>query len=107
MSTHGAEERITNYMRDILKVVVRGNLDGTFVDLDQLLERLAHTRTKQSIQFTIRTMIKKGLIAKKGRETRRGRSRVILAASQMGYEQANAQFSAKESEEILSLFKDL
>tara|TARA_B110000037_G_C17017643_1_gene463937 strand:- start:356 stop:682 length:327 start_codon:yes stop_codon:yes gene_type:complete len=74
----------------ILRVIVKSNDDGTFCDLDEILERLteyedAGPTTKQSIQFVIRTLIRKGLIKKKGQELRRGRIRVVIAATALGY----------------------
>lgn len=103
--THGAQTRLTPHMRDILKIVVKGNADGSFTDLDQILDRIVMNRTKQSIQFTIRTLVKKGLIAKSGRQTRRGRSRVIIVATEMGYEMAHQHYTPEHAEELGALFK--
>lgn len=103
--SHGAQTRLTPHMRDILKIVVKGNTDGSFCDLDQILGRIIMNRSKQSIQFTIRTLIKKGLIAKKDRQTRRGRSRVIIVATEMGYEMAHQHYSPESAEELNKLFE--
>lgn len=64
---------------EIIQVVMRGNSDGSWVDLDQLIERLSYKPSKQSIQFSIRCLVKRGLIEKKDTEYRRGMSRRILA----------------------------
>lgn len=68
-----------------LRVLVKGNPDGTFCDLDEVLERLPYKTTKQSFQFSIRALEKRGLIEKKPVETRRGQARRILAATIAGY----------------------
>ena len=49
---------------------------GALADMDQLLERLSWTPSKESLQFSIRALIAKGLIEKAGIETRRGRNRI-------------------------------
>ena len=64
---------------------MKGNEDGTFVDLDEVLDRVPYETTKQSIQFSIRALVKKELIEKQEREKRRGRSRVVLGPTELGY----------------------
>ena len=76
---------LTTKQLHILSTVIKGNPDGSFIDLDQLLERLPYETTKQSIQFSIRALIAKKLLMKHPREKRRGRSRVILSATDLGY----------------------
>jgi hypothetical protein len=60
----------------LLKVIVEGNRDenGNFspCDLDQIMERLPHKPIKASLQFSIRFLIKKGMLYKGGLEYRRG-----------------------------------
>lgn len=68
----------------LLKVISAGNDDGTNVDLDQLIERVEYETTKQSIQFSIRALIKHGLIEKTGTDKRRGRQRVTLGMTELG-----------------------
>lgn len=48
------------------------------IDIDQLLDELPYETSKQSMQFSIRSLIKKGLILKVDCETRRGRSRRVI-----------------------------
>jgi len=96
---------ITPYMREVLRVVIRANADGSFCDLDQIIDRVGYHTTKQSIQFTIRAMIAKGLIIKKGREKRRGRSRVVIAATQLGYQVFNG-VQPEQKNELAKLFAD-
>jgi len=76
---------LTPKQMEILKTVVRANPDGTFVDLDQLCERLSYKPTKEALQFSIRFLIGRGLIDKKDREVRRGAKRRVLAATGQGY----------------------
>ena len=75
---------LTAKQYNVLDTVTRLNSDGSWIDLDQLLERVPHKTTKQALQFTVRSMVDRGLLEKKGRETRRGRSRVLFALSAAG-----------------------
>jgi len=82
---------LTDKQTKILTVLCDGSMedDEVFVDIDQLLERLNHQHgwktTKQSMQFSIRALINRGLMVKNGKEIRRGRRRVILAPTAAGY----------------------
>jgi DNA-binding MarR family transcriptional regulator len=81
--------QLTNKQVQILNVLVKGegvDAQGALIpaDLDQLLERLDYKTTKASIQFSIRALIARGLIAKAGMENRRGRKRVLLAPTETG-----------------------
>lgn len=78
--------QLTAKQLHIMGVIVRGNEDGSFADLDQILKRLPYKTTKASLQFSIRALIAKGLIMKQGRENRRGRSRVVISPTQIGYQ---------------------
>lgn len=82
---------LTTKQIQIMSIVIRMNEDGSFVDLDQLLERLPYETTKQSIQFSVRALVAKELIEKKPREKRRERSRVILAPTELGYQIVRGQ----------------
>lgn len=87
--------RLTSKQIEIMRILKEGNgMDGDKpvpCDLDQLLERLPYTTTKDSIQFSIRALVKKELVEKKGIEVRRGRSRILLALTKSG----KAIFSAE------------
>lgn len=75
----------------ILRILVRANpTDGTFCDLDELLDRLPYKTTKESVQFSIRALEKRGLIEKKPLETRRGQGRRVLAPTIAGYSAVKA-----------------
>lgn len=54
------------------------------VDVDQLLESLPYKTSKQSMQFSIRSLIKKGLILKCECEVRRGRLRRVIKVTSFG-----------------------
>ncbi|EET8285652.1 hypothetical protein FC252_004884 [Escherichia coli] len=55
---------LTNKQKDIIKTPNLGYERGHLLDLDELLEVLPYKTTKQSIQFSIRALIKKGLVEK-------------------------------------------
>jgi DNA-binding MarR family transcriptional regulator len=60
----------------LLTVIVKKNEDGSPVDLDEILERLSYETSKESLQFSLRALVKKGLINKLPMSIkRRGRMR--------------------------------
>lgn len=69
---------VTKYQIEILEAVKKHADAGGRIDLDQLLETLSWTPTKQSLQFSIRALIAKKMIHKVGTEVRRGRKRVCF-----------------------------
>jgi len=69
---------------ELLSVINAGNPDGSVCDLDQVIERINYETTKASIQFSIRALVKHGLIEKKGKEKRRGRLRVLISITATG-----------------------
>ena len=77
--------KLTEKQKKVLMVVVRANPDGTFCDLDQVIERVPYKTTKASIQFIVRNLIGKGLIEKVDTEARRNRRRIILGPTAEGY----------------------
>lgn len=72
----------------IIQAVAQGNrlVDETtgivskisWLDMDQLLEALPYETTKESLQFSLRHLIKRGYLVNGEPETRRGRNRRIL-----------------------------
>ena len=54
---------LTDKQKDIIKTLNLGYERGHLLDLDELLEVLPYKTTKQSIQFSIRALIKKGIRA--------------------------------------------
>lgn len=55
---------LTDKQKIILKTIWLGHERGRFLDLDELLELITYKTTKQSMQFSIRALIKKGLLEK-------------------------------------------
>jgi DNA-binding PadR family transcriptional regulator len=75
---------LTSKQIELLTVISRGNADGSPTDLDEVIERVSWHPTKQSIQFSIRALLKHELIEKGAVEKRRGRNRVIIKATKIG-----------------------
>ena len=71
--------------KEIMSVVMKCNSDGSFLDLDQILDTLAYVTTKASLQFSLRALIGRGLIAKAPREKRRGQQRAVIAPTELAY----------------------
>ena len=55
---------LTSKQKDIIKTLNLGYERGHLLDLDELLEILPYRTTKQSMQFSLRALIKKGLVDK-------------------------------------------
>jgi len=77
---------MTEKQMQIMRVVLRGNEDGSFCDMDELLKRLPYKVSKMALQFSIRALIKNGLLIKQERELRRGRRRVVFSATELGFQ---------------------
>lgn len=71
--------RFTAKQVDILECILKGADNGDFIDTDQLLEKVSYNVSKGSLQFSIRFLVKRGLVEKKPREIRRGRKRAVYA----------------------------
>lgn len=54
------------------------------IDLDEIVDAVRYETSKASLHFSIRALIKHGLIEKRGIEKRRGRQRSVVAATSMG-----------------------
>lgn len=71
---------------EILRVIVKGNPDGTFCDIDQVMERLSYITTKASFQFSLRCMIRKQMIERvEELRYRDGAKRRVLKPTLLGY----------------------
>lgn len=75
---------LTTKQKAILGLIVKANPDGP-IDLDQLIERLPYTTSKDSMHFSIRALVAKGLIEKGGLENRRGRARRLITVTPLGH----------------------
>ena len=78
--------RLTKKQVEIMKVVIAKNPDGSSVDFDQLIERVSYETTKDSMHFSVRALINKGLIFKDEPEKRRDRQRTIITPTVRGFE---------------------
>lgn len=80
--------RLTDNQLKILKVLQDKNPDGSAVDLDQLLDKLAveydWVTTKAALQWSLRKLIKMDLVERMATEVRRQRSRRILMLTELG-----------------------
>jgi DNA-binding MarR family transcriptional regulator len=103
---------LTQKQLELMRVVIEANADGSPTDLDEILERVSYKPTKQSIQFTIRSLIAHGLIEKVGSENRRGRRRVLIRPTDLGRHFAGPRrafslVSSETEEEVLSELEDI
>lgn len=79
------DTRLTIKQIQILKTIYQHwDTHRQEIDVDQLLESLPYQTTKASMQFSIRSLIKKGLILKCECEVRRGRLRRVIKVTQFG-----------------------
>jgi len=69
---------------ELLRVIRAGNGLDDPCDLDEILDRVRYETTKASLQFSIRALIKHGLIEKRDTEKRRGRQRRPIAITELG-----------------------
>ena len=60
------------------------------MDLDQILERLPHRPTKESLQFSLRALLKRGVLTRDKSEVRRGRRHRLIELTSQGI----AEFAA-------------
>ena len=75
---------VTRNQVEILTYVKQGGPDGS-IDFDQLLDLLSWMPTKESAQFTIRSLVRKGYLLKEPELVpRRGRKRVCYRLSREG-----------------------
>lgn len=80
--------RMTTKQVILMTCLADKNPDGSFLDLDQLLDKLRDSyrweTTKPSLQFSIRALVEEEIIEKLPREKRRGRQRAVLALTDLG-----------------------
>ena len=75
--------RITAKQRALMDVIIAG-VDGKPCDIDQMLENLNYKTTKESLQFSLRALVAKGVIERLPNETRRAKSRAVYAPTESG-----------------------
>lgn len=80
--------RLTDNQLKILRILADKNPDGSDVDLDQLLDKLAMeydwVTTKAALQWSLRQLINLELVERMDKEIRRKRARRILRLSPLG-----------------------
>lgn len=86
--------RLTEKQIEIIGLVMRGNDDDDFLDMDELMGRLTYECSKQAVQCSIRILEKHGVVERKGRAKRRGQSRVIIAPTLKAFELMRAHHGA-------------
>lgn len=69
---------------EALRVIANEENGNAPQDLDAILENLTYKVTKQSFQFTLRSLIKRGLVEKVGRKVINGKSRRMLKITELG-----------------------
>lgn len=99
----------------IMRVIAAGNAgevensDRSRVDLDQLLDRIDYETSKASIQFSIRSLIKSGMIVKSD-DRRRGRLHVTYVPTEACHKiltRRPAEYHYLEDEEGDSLLAEM
>lgn len=78
-------KKISEKQLNTLILIIKCNADGSLLDINQLMDRLPHSPTKEALQFTIRQLIEMGLIEKRDPETRRGSKRIVYSGTMKGY----------------------
>jgi repressor of nif and glnA expression len=76
--------RLTVKQIELLTVISKGTQSGTSLDIEQILDGINYETTKESLQFSLRALIKHKLIIKKGMEKRRCYNRVVIEATAFG-----------------------
>jgi DNA-binding MarR family transcriptional regulator len=76
---------LTAKQKIILRAIAKGDGEGGFADMDQIMDRLGYAPSKQALQCSIRVLVKRGMAEKKGVELRRERMRQVIALTPKGY----------------------
>lgn len=81
MSIH----RLTEKQIQIISTIrAHSEVYGEDIDMNQLIDSLPYKTTKESLQFSIRALIRKGMVSKGETVTRRGRSRRTFIITEFG-----------------------
>ena len=105
--------KLTKKQRQIMEVIIKGNrcdepANFSWVDMDQLLERLPYDTTKDSMHFSIRALVKRGLVEKGPTELRRGRKRRTFVPTSLALDSLTASPKAEpeidEAENVVEYF---
>ena len=88
---YGMNLPLSNKQIEALRVIANEENGNEPQDLDTVLSRLTYKTTKPSFQFTVRSLIKRGLIEKRSCETLRKKSRRFLAVTELGRHKLSAE----------------
>ncbi len=69
---------------EALRVIANEANGNAPQSLDAIISNMTYTVTKQSFQFTLRSLIKRGLVEKVGRQTSYGKSRRMIKITELG-----------------------
>jgi hypothetical protein len=75
---------LTTKQLELLRVIGAGNADGQPCDMDEIVDFVRYETTKASLQFSIRALIKHGLIEKLPLVFRRGARRRPIGLTAAG-----------------------
>ncbi len=75
---------LTSNQRAILQTLANFRKEGHVLDLDQLIRMVPYDVTKQAIQFTIRSLTRRGLVVRGPDRLRKGRFRRTLLITPEG-----------------------
>jgi predicted transcriptional regulator len=84
-------------------LAARPSAAGELADLDQILERVPYRTTKDSMQFTIRALIRHGMLEKAGMQLRRGRQRICYRLTGLAVAIVSPAPEAESTEEAPAL----
>lgn len=79
-----APYRLTKKQMNVLEKIVVGPGGGELIDVDQLLDLIDYETTRPSIRFTLKGLLTRKMIVKKGKELRRERMRMVYAPTMLG-----------------------
>lgn len=94
MSGKQNKYRLSKKQTQIMQTLCAGNTDDSgaiisWLDMDQLLERLPYRTTKASMSFSIRYLIGKEMLVKGRRELRRTKVRNVIIPTNLGFSLIN------------------
>lgn len=89
---------ITKKQLAIIKVICEGNSDGSYCDLDQIIDRVAYETTKPAVQFVMRSLVTKSVAEKAGMMYRRGAQRVVYIPTKVGIRIYKSEFKSDSAE---------
>lgn len=72
-----SDASLTDKQMAIMNAIFRGNDDGSFLDIDQLMVKVGHTAKKQSMQCSLKFLERHGLVERELVKRRSARRRVV------------------------------